>query len=311
MRESRTLRALSATILVLAGLAAAIPASAQLVCRDVTITGGAGDAIEIVVCEGTPGGGEPGEGPQIGDCFYRVAIADDFEQPVLGIPGTLGISSGSVIPNNDDGTIDIRAYSATGVWYKRFCINGDGEAVPITDDGGDGPGDLIPGGPATTIPQLIDRALATLDPPDPPLVTAPDVAKAGQITVQTPMWWWLPDDYWVLYDSSSANGRLNVTVFGDPADSEFITGDPLGPEMVPCEGQGTEWVLGMDIDAPDCGFTYRTSSAVNGGTFSTNLLVNFDLSYDTNGPSGPGVIDLPFFRDSDVELPVGEIQALN
>lgn len=228
--------------------------------------------VEVVDTGSEQGGGSNGES----NCFFRVAIEDDF---VMGIYDESGD----------------RMYSESGRWLELVC---DGSITPINGQG------IVPEGGAVDPRQLAEDARESVQIAQPPIETSPDADRETYAQVTT--WLWVDNDWWQTYSATATAGRVSATVTASPNTSVWATGDG-GTEH--CAGPGVEWHRGMDDDDTYCSHVYtRSSDSEPDGTYLLEATVSFDVTWTSNvGLSGSlqGVS-----RTSSRSIRVGEIQAV-
>lgn len=189
-----------------------------------------------------------------------------------------------------------------GAWYIYKC-NGQGFAdalyrppVWIPD---------APGGP-TPLPspaELAQRARNQLRLPGPTIATNP----RGDQLVNLPTWLWLSSG-WAPQSATASVPGVSVTAVATPTRTDWAMGDGRN---VTCQGSGTPFPSGGDPKAasPDCGYTYRTSSAGQpNNAYPVSATVHWTITWSGAGQSGT-------FPDmtttSNASVRVAESQALN
>lgn len=186
-----------------------------------------------------------------------------------------------------------------GGWYIRTCYSplGNGE------QGFGGPV-WMPGAPPVVSPQVLARqARARLNLPHVVIkLNPPDVQL-----VHLPIWLTLDHSSWTQQSATASVPGVSVTATARPVKAVWSMGD--GGSVV-CAGPGTAWQPGMDPAAtsPDCGYTYRRSSAgAAGGRFAVTVAVTWEVTWAGGGASGtiPGLT-----TTSTVRVPVQESQAV-
>lgn len=241
--------------------------------------------------------GSGGGGSRCTTSNVKVIVNDDFDQPVnqgwrsFGSDGSLPFAAE---PSDLPASLPtaMRSFSPTGRWYEVMC---DGVIRVVPE-----------GGPAVTIPGLLQQAFQELDPPEPELSVVP----AEFHVTQLPSWLAVEPAYWFERQSTPATaGRVWVIGFADPYEVVWDPGDGTG-EMEPC-GPGTVWQPGLDAEANTCPYTYRRSSAgAPGDSFTLTATVSFAVRAESNAPGADGTFpDLT--RTTSVDIEVGEIQAVN
>ncbi len=224
-------------------------------------------------------------------------VEDDFVQPVnrdwrvFANDGSIPFTSS---PDDLPSSLPtfMRHFSPTGRWYAASC---------------DGTIRIVPeGGPPVTVAGLMQQALDQLDPPEPELAITPELLHFTQLQ----SWLAIDPAYWTLdRDETARAGRVFVTAFATPFQSVWDMGD--GEGSVTCIGDPIVWQPGLDDDATDCGYTYRTSSAgAARDSYDITATVHFEVTIDTNAPGNHGPFtDLE--RETVLPVQVGEIQAVN
>jgi len=201
-------------------------------------------------------------------------------------------------------------------WTHTFDYDDDGNASNRTAN----EPDTITFGPvgigALIDPiELYERARAQIDPPDPPVMTAPP--KDGLLFVKMPTWYWLEPDYWTDYTATaeSPTGRLVVTVTATPIAARWDPGDGTPP--VTCLDAGVEFIIGLHPwRGTECQHIYQHSSTMAEDGSDTWVLdvevlfaLTWSMTFDTTGLQERGAVDGES-RSASTPLQVGEIQAI-
>ncbi|TVT52028.1 hypothetical protein FNH05_13680 [Amycolatopsis rhizosphaerae] len=165
-----------------------------------------------------------------------------------------------------------------GSWYMWTC------AGPGLTDGLFRPpvwiADGQPAQPPTPV-ELAARARAQLRLPNPALAANP----AGEQLVNLPTWLWLSSGWGSVSATASVPG-VSVTATATPVSVTWSMGDG---NTVTCQGAGTAFRPGTEPKAPspDCGHTYRTSSAgQTGQAFPVTATVHWTVTWSGAGQSG-------------------------
>lgn len=265
------------SLIVVAVLALASPAGAEI--RPPDGSGFVGDDGNptVEVSDGQEGGGGVGGGSGgESSCVWLVVIADDFSQRVYDVNGT-------------------HEHSATGRWLQKVCDR----VGPVEVNGRF----LIPDGGVVDVGALAQRARASVGIEGPSIRTSPEV---GKLYVQIPTWLWIEGDWWHGYEATASTGRVTATVTAVPVRADWALGDGA---QVTCSGPGVAWQPGMREDATSCSHTYTTSSASRpGGTFELSATVVLEITWTSN-IGGSGTL-APISRSSSRIVEVGEIQAV-
>ncbi|WP_328869645.1 hypothetical protein OHT76_05730 [Streptomyces sp. NBC_00287] len=136
----------------------------------------------------------------------------------------------------------------------------------------------------------------------------------GDQLVGLPTWLWLDDGAWGPVSAVASVPGVSVRAVARPARVEWAMGDG---STVRCDGPGTPYGSagksrtpgGPQGESPDCGHTYRTSSAgQRSSAFPVSATVHWAVTWAGAGESGvfPGLTTTSYaaFR-------VAESQALN
>lgn len=140
-------------------------------------------------------------------------------------------------------------------------------------------------------------------------LTPPTIAAnpAGEQLVNLPTWLWLSGG-WVPMSATASVGEVSVTAVATPKSVSWSMGDGT---TLTCTGSGTPFRPGSDPTSasPDCGHTYRSSSAGHAGqACAVSATVHWTVRWSGAGQSGT-FPDLT--TTSTAALRVTEVQALN
>jgi hypothetical protein len=183
-----------------------------------------------------------------------------------------------------------------GGWYLRTCYGADG--------GGLGGPVWMPGAPPVVSPQVLARqARARLNLPGVVVRMNPP----GEQLVNLPIWLTLDRSSWRAQSATASVPGVSVTATARPVKASWSMGD--GGSVV-CTGPGTSWSPGTDPAAasPDCGYTYRRSSAgAPASRFTVTVTITWEVTWAGAGESGtvPGLT-----TTGSVQVPVQESQAV-
>ncbi|MGW5721931.1 hypothetical protein ACWEVP_37555 [Amycolatopsis sp. NPDC003865] len=169
-----------------------------------------------------------------------------------------------------------------GAWYVYRCSSAgfrDGlYRAPIWLPDG-----AAPAGAALPSPQeLAEQARTQLRLPSPRIEANP----AGDKLVSLPTWLWLDRGSWGPQQATAAVPGVSVTAVATPKSVSWSTGDG---ETVNCSGPGTPFPPGGDASAasPDCGHTYRRSSAAAPAQqFPVGATIHWTITWSGAGASG-------------------------
>ncbi len=187
----------------------------------------------------------------------------------------------------------------SGAWYMVVC-SPDGK-----DPWTHGPV-FVPDGengqPAPSPEQVAQMARNRLRLPAPTIAANP----VGDQLVNLPTWLWLST--WQPVSATASVPGVSVTAVATPTLVSWSMGDGA---VVTCAGPGTPFRPGGDPRAPspDCGHTYRTSSANQPGhAFPVTATVHWTVTWSGAGQSGT-FPDLT--TTGNAAFRVAESQALN
>jgi hypothetical protein len=159
-------------------------------------------------------------------------------------------------------------------------------------------------GPALSPAQVAQMARKQLRLPQPRIAASP----TGDQLVNLPTWLWLSEGWRQVSASASVPG-VSVTAVAQPTSVEWSTGDG---STVTCTGAGTPFRAGITdprSPSPDCGHTYRVSSANQPGqAFPVTATVRWTVTWSGAGQSGT-FPDMTTTRTA--AFRVAESQALN
>ena len=199
-------------------------------------------------------------------------------------------------------TVAVAAGAGPGAWYDWQCRGSgarDGLFRPpvwIADR----PAQAAAGPSAAQLAQLARRQLR---PGSPVIVASP----VGEQLVNVPTWLWLAGQ-WAPVTATAAVPGVSVTARATPTSVVWRMGD--GAQVV-CRGPGTPFPPGADPAAvsPDCGYTYRHSSAAQPGqAYPVTATVTWTVTWAGAGQAGtfPGLT-----TTGAAAFPVAESQAVN
>lgn len=165
-----------------------------------------------------------------------------------------------------------------GGWYMRTCRSeADGREVGL------GAIIWVAGAPPVVSPEVVaHEAVADLVLPQARLQLSP----AADQLVNLPLWLALQRSSWASQQSTASVPGLSVTATARPVRAVWSMGNGA---TVTCAGPGTVWTPAQDAAAasPDCGYTYRHSSAsAAGGAWTVSVTVTWAVSWAGGGTSG-------------------------
>jgi hypothetical protein len=169
-----------------------------------------------------------------------------------------------------------------GSWYVYRC-SGPGVhdglyRAPIWLPDGQTPA----AAPLPSPQELADQARAQLRLPTPRIEANP----AGDKLVSLPTWLWLDRAGWGTRQATAAVPGVSVTAVATPTSVTWSMGDG---ENVSCSGPGTPYSAAIEPTSasPDCGHTYRRSSAsAPGQHFAVTATAHWTVTWSGAGASG-------------------------
>jgi hypothetical protein len=170
-----------------------------------------------------------------------------------------------------------------GGWYLKTCYGADGAA----ETGLGGPV-WMPGAPPVVSPAVLARqARSRLNLPEVMIRLNPP----GEQLVNLPLWLAMQPASWRPQSATASTGGVSVTATARPVAARWLMGDGGAVE---CAGPGTAWTVGTDPvrPSPDCGHTYRRSSAgAPGGAYAVTVTVAWEVTWAGAGQTGtvPGL----------------------
>lgn len=134
------------------------------------------------------------------------------------------------------------------------------------------------------------RVVERLRLPQPVIRTSPDEGFVQVVGV--PTWMWVEHGDWGPVTETAVVPGLRVTATARPRQAVWSMGDG---GSVTCMGPGTEYsgAFRPEQPSPDCGYTYRKSSAGEPGrVFTVSVRVMWDVEWHGGGRSGrvPGLV---------------------
>jgi hypothetical protein len=168
-----------------------------------------------------------------------------------------------------------------GAWYVYRCSG------PGVHDGLYRAPIWLPDGevPAAALPspqELADQARAQLRLPTPRIEANPP----GDKLVNLPTWLWVSRGSWGTRQATASVPGVLVTAVATPTSVSWSMGDG---NTVSCSGPGTPYTATAEptMASPDCGHTYRRSSAaVPGRLFAVTATVHWTVTWSGAGAGG-------------------------
>lgn len=221
---------------------------------------------------GSVPGGNPGQGGEIHPttCLNNLGQHVSCTDPELGTIGSDGCYLKPVVP--------VGGTAASATWYERSCAAPGGLFAPASlAADGQGPD-------AGTPVALAAEAVRELRLPAPAIHANPS-PEAEQL-VGVPTWLWVETGVWRSVSATAAVPGETVTATATPRSIRWRTGDGA---IVNCAGPGTPYTPATDpsTPSPDCGHTYRRSSAGQpGDAFEVTAAITWDVTWEGGGQQG-------------------------
>ncbi len=263
------------------------------------------------VGNGGGGGTAAPRDPNLADCAYE---RSGYKPPPEVAPAAYPRSAGRQRSRAVQVTLthglgaagEDSARQGNGGWYVYRCTRGG------TRDAFYRPPVWIPnaaGGAADPAPapapaDLARRARAQLRLPEPEMGMSP----RGEQLVNLPTWLWLARSDWRRVSAAASVPGVSVTAAARPAKTVWTFGDG---SSVTCQGPGTPYAGAVDANqsSPDCGHTYRTSSAGRPScAYIVSATVHWKVTWAGAGQTGT-FPDLT--TTSNASVRVAESHALN
>lgn len=229
----------------------------------------------------TVAGGDSGRA----DCSY---VRTDYQPPADTVttaafrphPARSGYAPLRSTAGKTGGMV-VQAPGAGGAWYTYRCTGPgvrDGlYRAPVWI-----PDSQSPGAQAVSPQQLALRARAQLRLPVARMASNP----AGTQLVNLPTWLWLDHGSWRPRSATASVPGISVMATATPVSVSWSMGD--GTDLV-CSGPGTVFPAGANPQAssPDCGHTFRRSSAGQPGqVFPVSATVHWAVTWTGAGTGG-------------------------
>jgi hypothetical protein len=235
-----------------------------------------------------PGDTIVGGDPHLAHCSYAPS---SYQPPAPGAQtasvrrrniGGGNIYLASLSNHLSENVVWAQAPGPGGAWYIYRC-SGSGVRDGLYRAPVWIPDGAVPGAVAVPSPQdLAQQARSQLRLPGPTIVSNP----AGIQLVTLPTWLWLDRSSWDPQSATAAVPGVSVTAVATPTSVSWSMGDGTD---VTCTGPGTPFPAGGDPQAtsPDCGHTYRRSSAgAPGQAFGVSATEHWTVTWSGAGTGG-------------------------
>jgi len=238
----------------------------------------------------------------LASCSYE---RSDYEPPPGAVQASYSDGGGAVAIAYSARPVAEPKPGEPGAWYVYRCAAGGVRDALYRPPVWIPDGQRQAGGVPLPSPlELAQLARDQLRLPSPRIEASP----AAEQLVGLPTWLWLDREMWGAVSATASVPGVSVTAVARPVSVEWAMGDG---STVTCAGPGTPYGIGGNPQSPspDCGYTYRISSAGRpGGTFAVSATVDWTVTWSGAGQSGvfPGLT-----TTSGAGFAVAESQALN
>lgn len=183
-----------------------------------------------------------------------------------------------------------------GAVHQKMCPPLKGELIWLPD-GADAP--------QVTPAQLAQQALDSMTLLGPDIGIAPEPGTTGVVGMPVWMWTEVSAETWGPNSATATVPGLSVTATAKAEKIVWTMGDG---ETVTCASAGTPYVKAYGRKkSPDCGHTYRTTSARQSGRkFTVTATTTWNVHWEGGGQEG----DLTAVRDSQTTARIGEVQVV-
>src|SRR5574341_888552 len=191
--------------------------------------------------------------------------------------------------------------AAVGTFFDFTCSDGDAGLIFVPD-----------GPPARTrvyVGSLVQQAYRYLPLPAPQIGVNPPAAR-DQI-VNLPSWLWIAPETWGVRSATASVPGLSATATATPGSVTWSMGD--GHQVV-CHAPGTPYRPGDPPGAasPDCGYTYRSSSAGQPGErYQVSATTRWRITWTSTGVINTSGTLPDLLRTSSIGLRVAEVETIN
>lgn len=163
--------------------------------------------------------------------------------------------------------------------------------------------------PEEILPRLLGRLKREALPKPTPVFEKLDPVH-GWAYVRTPLDFRVGAGAWAPVSVTAAVGPIWATVTAQPARLSFDPGDPAGPGVVSCAGDGPVAPYVPEVPGA-CSYTFvnaSSTSPLDGYHFMTRLTIDWSISWTSStGAGGPLA---PYSTFADAPLAVAEVKGL-
>ena len=206
---------------------------------------------------------------------------------------------GFIPPSIPIGQPDPHAGEA-GTWYASICTNGIELWL----------GDLwVPVSRPAVAPIVLAQLARRYLPLPPPGIQSSPATTTDQVT-NVPTWLWIDPATWGVRTATASVPNESATVTATPVSVTWTMGD--GSTVV-CRGPGTPYSGGDPArPSPDCGHTYRQSSAGQPGLrYPVTATTTWRITWVASGVVAASGSLAPLLRTATTSLRVAEAQTVN
>jgi hypothetical protein len=195
---------------------------------------------------------------------------------------------------------DISHQGEAGQWYGYIC--GDGTNLWL--------GNLwVPASQPAVAPIVLAQLARRYLPLPPPGIQSSPATTTDQVT-NVPTWLWVAPATWGVRTATASVPNESATVTATPVSVTWTMGD--GSRVV-CRGPGTPYRGGDPArPSPDCGHTYRQSSARQPGLrYPVTATTTWRITWVASGVVAASGSLAPLLRTATTSLRVAEAQTVN
>jgi hypothetical protein len=191
--------------------------------------------------------------------------------------------------------------AAVGTFFDYSCSDGDVGLIFVPD----GP----PARRRVFVGALVQQAYRYLPLPAPRIGVNPPASRDQLVNL--PSWLWIAPQTWGMRSATASVPGLSATATATPMSVTWTMGD--GHQVV-CHGPGTPYRPGDPPGAasPDCGYTYRSSSAGQPGErYKVTAMTRWRVTWTATGAVNTSGTLPDLLRTSSIGLRVAEVQTIN
>lgn len=193
-------------------------------------------------------------------------------------------------------------FGEAGAYYTVRCITGPLSQLVIFNL-------WVPANRPAVAPQTLAQVARRYLPLPLPIIHTNPPASVDQV-VNVPTWLWVDPATWGVRTATASVPNESATVTATPVSVTWTMGD--GSRVV-CRGPGTPYAGGDPArPSPDCGHTYRQSSAGQPGLrYPVTATTTWRITWVASGVVAASGSLAPLLRTATTSLRVAEAQTVN